>query len=169
MTSKHLKKSKLKSKQLQKQAVIKKKWTNKRKLKRNKALKYLTKQQRLKKFRRKIYIITITYLRRNVFFVVTESNGEIKFGITSGQCGFKGKNKVNSIAIFETAQKFLKIIWKMGVRLIIIKQKGYHRIRKSFRKSYRKIRKLKKFRILAFLVISHRAFNGCRQKKKRRR
>ena len=166
MRSKPLRKRKKKFQQ--KRVIIKKKWINKNKLKIKKKMKKIGKRQQLRIINKSIYLITLTYLRRNIFLVASNLKGEVKVCLTSGQCGFKGKNKVIPIAVTETTRLFLQLVWLKGIRRIIIKYKGYNKIKRSFRRSFLDYQKKRKFNVLAFFIISHRAFNGCRQKKRRR-
>jgi len=52
--------------------------------------------------------LTITFFRRNIFFVATDIKGEIKLALTCGRFGFKGRNKVVFMAVSETTKEFLR-------------------------------------------------------------
>jgi ribosomal protein S11 len=114
------------------------------------------------------YILNITFFRRNTFFVITDLKGEIKLYLTCGQAGFKGKDKMAFMAITETTQKFLRLVWLAKMRRLIIKYKGYHIVRRAFKKGFKTIRKEHKFAVIAFIAIISRAFNGCKRNKRRR-
>jgi len=150
----------------QKITIVKKKWINKNN--KNKRFKKLPKRRYLKYLKQITYILNITFFRRNTFFVVTDLKGEIKLYLTCGQAGFKGKDKMAFMAITETTQKFLRLIWLAGMRRLIVKYKGYHIVRRAFKKGFKAIRKEHKFSVIAFLAIISRAFNGCRHNKQRR-
>jgi len=72
-------------------------------------LKKISKKHQLKLINKSIYLITLTYLRRNIFLVASNLKGDVKVCLTSGQCGFKGKNKVIPIAVAETTRLFFTI------------------------------------------------------------
>ena len=164
-----IRKKKLKKNKKQKRqkiSIVKKKWINKNK--KFKKFKRLHKRQHLKYIKQITYILNITFFRRNTFFVITDLKGEIKLYLTCGQAGFKGKDKMAFMAITETTQKFLRLVWLAGMRRLIIKYKGYHIVRRAFKKGFKAVRKDHKFAVIAFLALISRAFNGCRHNKQRR-
>lgn len=170
MRAKKLKKKKLNnSKKKIQLGIMKKKWNNKNKIKSRKQLKGKNKRAQSLIIKQSLYLLTITFFRRNIFLVACNIKGEIKICLSSGQLGYKNKNKIAFVPVSETTKKFLRLVWRLGIRRVIIRYKGYHRIRKAFIKAFRTSQKKNRLNVLAFLTITHNAFNGCRQKKQRRR
>lgn len=149
-----------------KQPRIKKIWINKSLTKRKQAK--IKKKSLLRYVNKSLHIICVTFFRRNIFLTVVNVKGEIKVNFTAGQFGFKGKNKVASMAITETTLQFFKLVWKAGIRVIIIKYNGYHIRRRAFRKGLRASKKIYKLKILGLLITTQVAFNGSKRKKRRR-
>ena len=114
------------------------------------------------------YVITVSHYRRNIFFTAANLRGQTKLWISSGRCGFHGRNKVNKMAVFTIANTFFKKVYSYGIKYVIFKYKNYSRNRWQIRKVLRKIKR-RRLRILGFLIETQITFNGCRTKKKKRK
>ena len=110
------------------------------------------------------YVITISHYRRNIFFTAANLKGQTKLWISSGRCGFHGRNKINKMAVFTVANAFFKKVASYGIKYAIFKYKNYNKNRWQIQKVIKKLRRLK---ILGFLIETQIPFNGCRTKKKK--
>lgn len=118
------------------------------------------------------YVITVSHFRRNIFFTAANLRGQTKLWINSGRCGFKGRNKVNKMAVLTLAKFFFQKVRDYGIKYAIFKFKNFSRNRWQVRnalKDLKKIKKKRRLKFLAFLIENQTSFNGCRAKKKRRK
>jgi ribosomal protein S11 len=117
------------------------------------------------------YIITISYYKTNVFFIVADIQGHTKAWTSTGRSGFKNKDKTTYMAVVRVTELFLKKVWNLGIRRVILKFRNLYKRNTRFavRHSFRKFRRNYPFKYLGLLVQNQMAFNGCRKKKKRRK
>jgi ribosomal protein S11 len=112
-----------------------------------------------------MYIIDITFSRSNTFLHVMDSEGRLKYFASAGHLNHKGKNK-------KFRSNVLKSIYKVLLtKLKYLKGKpvGLHLKNVGFNK-FGIIKKLKsKFFIKVVKVFNLFPFNGCRNKKVRRK
>ncbi len=112
-----------------------------------------------------MYIIDITFSRSNTFLHVMDSKGQLKFFASAGHFNYKGKNK-------KFRPNVLKSIYKILLtKLKYLKDKpiALHLKNVGFNKFWI-IKKLKaKFFIKTVKVFNLFPFNGCRNKKIRRK
>lgn len=123
---------------------------------------------RKKTFSNYPYVITIAHYRRNIFFTAANLKGQTKLWISSGRCGFRGRNKINKMAIFTVANSFFQKVYTYGIKYVILKYKNYNRNRWQIQKVLKKI-KNRRLKILGFFIETQITFNGCRTKKKKRK
>lgn len=149
---------------------------NQKKNKNNRKLRLLKKNTirkrwitKKKTFSRYPYVITVSHYRRNIFFTAANLKGQTKLWISSGRCGFYGRNKINKMAILTVGNLFFQKVLSYGIRYVILKYKNYSKNRWQIRKVLKKIKEKRRLRILGFLVETQITFNGCRTKKKKRK
>ena len=112
-----------------------------------------------------MYIIDITFSRSNTFLHVMDSKGELKFFASAGHFKYKGKNKKFRFNVLKSIYKLLL------TKLKYLKNKpiALHLKNVGFNKFWI-IKKLKaKFFIKTVKVFNLFPFNGCRNKKVRRK
>ena len=155
---------------------MRKKKINYKKKKQNKKIRLVQKTPirnhwvaRKKKFSNYPYVITVSHYRRNVFFTAANLRGQTKLWISSGRCGFHGRNKINKMAVITVANIFFKKVRNYGIRFVILKYKNYNKNRWQIQKVLKKLKKKRYFKILGFFIETQITFNGCRTKKKRRK
>ncbi len=143
---------------------------------------------RSKKYSEYPYVVTVSFFRKNLFLSASDLCGRIKYWISAGRGGFKGKDKQNHLAIVTIAEKFFSKLVRYGIRDVFLKFKNYKRNRYAIRKAIRKkkllgarrrrrfkwkgrkkIRGNRKMRFLGIWTELHISFNGCRKKKQRRK
>ena len=149
---KHKKNQKTKKLRLIQKSSVKKRWVN-----------------RKKTFSNYPYVITVSRYRRNIFFTAANLKGQTKLWISSGRCGFQGRNKINKMAVLTVANAFFNKVWSYGIRYVIFKYKNYNRNRWQIKKAIKRIKKRRRLRILGFFIETQITFNGCRTKKKKRK
>lgn len=155
---------------------MRKKKINYKKNKKNKKLRLIQKNTvkkrwvtKKKTFSNYPYVITVSHYRRNIFFTAANLKGQTKLWISSGRCGFHGRNKVNKMAVLTVANAFFKKVSSYGIKYAIFKYKNYNKNRWQIQKVLRKLKKKRRLKILGFLIETQITFNGCRTKKKRRK
>lgn len=112
-----------------------------------------------------VYIIDITFSRSNTFLHVMDSKGQLKFFASAGHFKYKGKNKKFRLNVLKSVYKVLL------TKLKYLKNKpiALHLKNVGFNKFWI-IKKLKsKFYIKTIKVFNLFPFNGCRNKKIRRK
>jgi ribosomal protein S11 len=112
-----------------------------------------------------MYIIDITFSRSNTFLHVMDSKGQLKFFASAGHFKYKGKNKKFRFNVLKSIYKVLL------TKLKYLKNKpiALHLKNVGFNK-FSIIKKLKtKFFIKTVKVFNLFPFNGCRNKKIRRK
>jgi ribosomal protein S11 len=57
-----------------------------------------------------LYLLIISSFRHNVFFTLTNSEGQTKYSISAGQSGFMGQAKVARLALITVTENFLQKI-----------------------------------------------------------
>lgn len=122
-----------------------------------------------KTFSNNPYVITISHYRRNIFFTAADFSGQTKLWMNSGRCGFKGRDKINKMAILTVANVFFKRLCRSGVKVAIFKYKNFNKNRWQIRKAIKRFQWKHRLRIIGFFLETQIAFNGCRNKKKRRK
>lgn len=115
------------------------------------------------------YVITISHYRRNIFFTAADLEGQTKLWINSGRCGFKGRDKINKMAILTVANVFFKRLCRFGIKVAIFKYKNFNKNRWQIRKAIKRFKWKRRLRIIGFFIETQITFNGCRAKKKRRK
>lgn len=117
------------------------------------------------------YILTISYYKTNVFFTIADIEGRTKGWSSTGRFGFKKKDKTAYMAIVKVTEQFMKKIWSLGIRRVLLKFKNVYKrdTRFAIRNSLRKNWQSYPFKYLGILFQMQIAFNGCRKKKQRRR
>lgn len=115
------------------------------------------------------YVITISLYRRNIFFTAADLEGNTKLWINSGRCGFKGRDKVNKMAILTVANVFFKRLCRYGIKVVIFKYKNFNKNRWQIKKAIKRFHWKRRLRIIGFFLETQISFNGCRSKKKRRK
>jgi ribosomal protein S11 len=134
--------------------------------------------KRMAKERRKVqkktfspypYIMTVSYYKSNVFFTVADIEGHTKIWTSSGRSGFKSKDKTTYMAVVRVMSLFLKKVWAIGIRHMILKFRNLYTLEASFAVRFilRKFRQRYLFKYLGFIIQNQMAFNGCRKKKRR--
>jgi hypothetical protein len=75
------------------------------------------------------------------------------------------------MAVLRVTGLFLKKVWTLGIRHIILKFRNLYKRQARFavRSSLRKFKKRYVFKYMGFLIQRKTAFNGCRKKKERRK
>lgn len=124
---------------------------------------------RKKTFSDNPYVITISHYRRNIFFTAADFQGQTKLWLNSGRCGFKGREKINTMAVLTVANTFFKRLYRSGIRVAIFKYKNFNKTRWQIRKAIKKFKWKRRLRLIGFFLETQIAFNGCRVKKKRRK
>lgn len=116
-------------------------------------------------------VMTISYYKSNVYFILADMEGHTKIWTSTGRSGFKNKDKTTYMAIVRAMELFLKKIWNMGIRHMILQFRNLYKRQPRFaiRFSLRKFKRKYRFSYLGFLIQNQMAFNGCRKKKKRRK
>lgn len=71
------------------------------------------------------YLLVISSFRRNVFFNVTNYKGQTKYWTSSGRSGFKGRTKIEHMALITVTETFIKKIWNQGIRHLLLIFKNY--------------------------------------------
>ena len=109
-------------------------------------------------------ILFISTTLNNTFVNLTDLEGNTLCCLSSGSLGFKGSKKSSSYAAQATTEKVLEFCSQASMEKLIIKFRGV---------GYAKDASLKtvlgqNFKILQIQETTQRAFNGRRQKKKRR-
>ena len=117
------------------------------------------------------YIMMISYYKTNVFFTVADIQGRTKVWTSTGQSGFRTKDKTTYMAIVRVTGLFLKKVWTLGIRCLILKFRNLYKRHARFavRYSLRKFKRKYLFKYVGILVQNQTAFNGCRKKKQRRK
>jgi ribosomal protein S11 len=116
------------------------------------------------------YIITISLHKRNIFYILSNIRGQTKMWTSSGRFLFKGRDKTTYMALLQVTNRFLKMIWRFGIRNILLKLKNLKRgKRHAVWKSLKKSKKIYPFHFVGFFFQREIAFNGGRKKKKRRK
>ena len=112
-----------------------------------------------------MYIIDITFSRSNTFLHVMDSKGQLKFFASAGHFKYKGKNKKFRSNVLKSMYKVLltKLKYLKGKPIALhLKNVGFNK--------FWIIKKLKaKFFIKTVKVFNLFPFNGCRNKKIRRK
>jgi ribosomal protein S11 len=57
-----------------------------------------------------LHLLIISSFRRNVFFTLTNSEGQVKYSTTAGQSGFTGEAKVARLALVTVTENFIQRI-----------------------------------------------------------
>ena len=116
------------------------------------------------------YIMTVSYYKTNVFFTVADIEGHTIAWTSSGRSGFKNKDKTTYMAVVRAMGLFLKKVWAIGIRHMILKFRNLHKrqARYAVRFTLRKFKHRYLFKYLGFVIQNQMAFNGCRKKKRRR-
>lgn len=115
------------------------------------------------------YVITISHYRRNIFFTAANIKCQTKLWINAGRCGFKGRNKINKMAVLTVANTFFKKLVNYGIKFAIFRYKNYNKNRFQIQKALRRLQLKRRLKLVGFLIETQIAFNGCRTKKKRRK
>lgn len=112
-----------------------------------------------------MYIIDITFSRSNTFLHVMDSTGQLKFFASAGHFNYKGKNKKFRLNVLKSIYKILltKLKYLKGKPIALhLKNVGSNK--------FWIIKKLKtKFFLKTVKVFNSFPFNGCRNKKIRRK
>jgi ribosomal protein S11 len=111
------------------------------------------------------YVIGITFSRSNTFLHVVDSYGKLKFFSSAGLFNFKGKDKKSRYNVFK---HFLRVLTK---NLTFLRAQPVALHLKNVRsKQFWVIRKLKKkFFIVCIKNFDLSPFNGCRNRKVKRK
>ena len=109
-------------------------------------------------------ILCISTTLNNTFVNLTDLEGNTLCCVSSGSLGFKGSKKSSSYAAQSTTEKVLQFCAQQSIEKLMIKLRGV---------GYAKDASLKtvlnqNFKIVHIQETTQRAFNCCRQKKKRR-
>ena len=115
------------------------------------------------------YVITISLYRRNIFFTAADLEGQIKLWVSSGRCGFKGRDKLNKMALWTVSNVFYKRLCRYGIKEAIFKFKNFNKNRWQLQKALKKFNWRRRLKLLGFFIETQISFNGCRTKKKRRK
>ena len=117
------------------------------------------------------HLITISYSRTNVFFLVADIKGHTKGWLSTGRLGFKNKDKTTYMAIVRVTELFWKKVWTLGIRTVFLRFKNVSKrsTRSAIKKGLRKIRRIYPLKYLGIFANLRVSFNGCRRKKKRRK
>jgi len=117
-----------------------------------------------RKIQSKTSILFISTTLNNTFVNLTDVEGNTLCCVSSGSLGFKGSKKSSSYAAQATTEKVLEFCQSQSIEKLIIKFRGVGYAKDAALKSVLQ----RKFQILQIEETTQRAFNGCRQKKKRR-
>jgi hypothetical protein len=73
------------------------------------------------------------------------------------------------MAVVRVMSLFLKKVWAIGIRHMILKFRNLYTLEASFAVRFilRKFRQRYLFKYLGFIIQNQMAFNGCRKKKRR--
>lgn len=77
-------------------------------------------------------IVQLYQQRRNIYLYLKDVRGAIKYSLSTGRLGFKGRSKYAYQAIVSLAQEFLKELKNRGVRHILFNFCSKKRTRKAF-------------------------------------
>lgn len=113
------------------------------------------------------YLLTISFFRKNIFFNLSDFQGQTKYWTNAGCNSFSGSNKLNKITIITVTENFMQKIWKKGIRCILIKFNKYNSLRKFIIRGIKSVsvpaHPIKSLGIITELSVT---FNGCRRKKR---
>jgi ribosomal protein S11 len=111
------------------------------------------------------YVIGITFSRSNTFLHVMDSYGKLKFFSSAGLFNFKGKDKKSRYNVFK---HFLRVLTK---KLTFLRDQPIALHLKNVRsKQFWVVRRLKKkFFIVCLKIFDLSPFNGCRNRKIKRK
>jgi len=115
------------------------------------------------------YIFLITFINNNIFVNVNDLQGQTKIWTNAGRQGLQGKDKISHLGLIELFRAFLKTIYLIKIRKLIIKFNGFTKHKYIIKKEIRNALKKYKFQILAYEICLKIPFGGCRRKKKRRK
>lgn len=116
------------------------------------------------------YLLIVSCFRRNVFFNVTNYKGQTKHWTSSGRSGFKGKTRIEHMALITVTENFMKKIWNQGIRHLLLVFKNYNIKHKAIVRGIKlNLKKKYSVKFISLTIQMQNVFNGCRNKKKRRR
>jgi small subunit ribosomal protein S11 len=117
-----------------------------------------------KKLISKTGILFISTTLNNTFVNVTDLQGNTLCCVSSGGLGFKGSKKSSSYAAQAATEKVLHFCILNSIDKLIIKFRGVGYSKDAALKSVL----TQNFQIIQIQETTQKAFNGCRQRKKRR-
>lgn len=109
-------------------------------------------------------ILCISTTLNNIFVNVTDLEGNTLCCLSSGSLGFKGSKKSSSYAAQTTTEKVLQFCKQHFIEKLMIKLRGVGYAKDAALKTILQ----QHFAIVQIQETTQRAFNGCRQRKKRR-
>lgn len=125
-------------------------------------------EKKKKTFSQYPYIVTVSFYRKNVFFILADIQGRTKVWTSSGRLKFRGRDKTTYMAVLEISDFFFKKLWRYGrIRAILRLKNAKRGNRFAVRKTLRRLRKRSLIKFIGFFMQTSIAFNGCRKKKKR--
>lgn len=117
-----------------------------------------------------LHLLIISSFRRNVFFTLTNSEGQTRYSMSAGQSGFAGQARIARLALITVTENFLQKIWNQGIHAVFLIFKNYSKHYRAVIKGIKSILEKKySFKIISLTVKTQTVFNGCRRKKRRRR
>lgn len=112
------------------------------------------------------YLLIISFFRRNVFLTATNHLGQTKCWTSSGRAGFKGRVKIEHMALVTTANNFFQKIWNQGIRHMLLIFKNYNPRHKAIIRAIKlSLEKKMQMNFIGFIIKTQTVFNGCRRKK----
>ena len=115
------------------------------------------------------YLLTISFFRRNVFFNLSDLNGQTKLWTNAGRKGFVGRAKIDHLVVIKLINDFVQEIWRKGIRSILLQFNHIGQRKYSLKRGITQALEKYQVRFIGLLTIVGIAFNGCRRKKIRRK
>lgn len=114
-----------------------------------------------------VYILKITFTFNNIFYNVTDLNGNTKLSLSSGSFKiFKNSRKHTKAAALEIGKILVEKLIAAQAQNFMIVLKGVKHWRKKIVRLF--VKQKKHFKIVSFHEEAPITFNGCRRQKKRR-
>lgn len=124
--------------------------------------------QPFKKFKQK-YALDVAYVHitasyNNTLLSLTDAIGNVIKSESCGSSGYKGRFKRKFIASKKAAEKLIAFCRFQRINRVVFIMKGYGKGSEMVIRSFRE----KEMKIVDVLIKDKIAFNGCREKKKKR-
>jgi len=109
-------------------------------------------------------ILCISTTLNNTFITLTDAQGRVLVGLSSGALGFKGSKKASSYAAQATLERVWQLGQKHGLGALVVRCRGVGYAKDAVLKALVAL----PLPIVQLEEVSQRAYNGCRPAKRRR-